>query len=421
MKQKNLILMVVAVGCGLVAAFLTSQMSAKPKGSDVVLVDVMVASKELAPGTRFTKDSLKDQVKRKKYKPDEVPGNAVTDEAELIDKQLTKTLRSDDYVSYGDLGTYTPLQLPAGKDLITVRLSTDRTTPFLKAGSRIDIIGTGVTRRQQVVGLMVLPNVLVMAEGVNITPPSGRAEGNMNIQLASLAVTTEEAMLIRMCETANLQLSCILRSPDDSGDRSANDKWSPDTVKDWLKQNSGGELSGVAPEAGGKPQEQGGPAKVKLPVPTEDLPAGTAITVELIEQKFKEVEWIGAAPENAVTNMKEHLGRFLIEKVAANQFVPKTYIGEKPKGPPAPAPQQAAKQPDKPKEKAKPKDTFDRSITTAQGTKWYRYEKQEDGQWKLLGEVKEDGTVVPVQGNTPPPPAADDKKKPAEPDSKKLT
>ena len=29
MKQKNVILMVVAVGCGLVAAFLTSQMSAK--------------------------------------------------------------------------------------------------------------------------------------------------------------------------------------------------------------------------------------------------------------------------------------------------------------------------------------------------------------------------------------------------------
>ena len=31
MKQKNLILMVVAVGCGLVAAFLTTQINAKPK------------------------------------------------------------------------------------------------------------------------------------------------------------------------------------------------------------------------------------------------------------------------------------------------------------------------------------------------------------------------------------------------------
>ena len=29
MKQKNIVLMVVAVGCGLVAAFLTSKMSAK--------------------------------------------------------------------------------------------------------------------------------------------------------------------------------------------------------------------------------------------------------------------------------------------------------------------------------------------------------------------------------------------------------
>src|SRR5204862_2588661 len=121
MKQKNLVLMVVAVGCGLVAAFLTSQMSAKPKGNDLQLVDVMVASKELPPGTRFTKDSLKDQVKRKKYKRDEIPDNAVTTEEDLVDKQLVKTLRVDDHIGHADLGTYKPLEPPAGKDLITIR------------------------------------------------------------------------------------------------------------------------------------------------------------------------------------------------------------------------------------------------------------------------------------------------------------
>ena len=48
MKQKNVILMVVAVGCGLVAAFLTTQINAKPK---VEQVEVVVALKDLPVGT----------------------------------------------------------------------------------------------------------------------------------------------------------------------------------------------------------------------------------------------------------------------------------------------------------------------------------------------------------------------------------
>ena len=55
MKQKNLILMVVAVGCGLVAAFLTTQINAKPK---VEKVEVLVAAKDLPVGTMFTKEDF---------------------------------------------------------------------------------------------------------------------------------------------------------------------------------------------------------------------------------------------------------------------------------------------------------------------------------------------------------------------------
>ena len=56
MKQKNMILIAVAVGCGLVAAFLTTQMSAKtPKDEGV---EIPVAAKELSVGTKLNKDSL---------------------------------------------------------------------------------------------------------------------------------------------------------------------------------------------------------------------------------------------------------------------------------------------------------------------------------------------------------------------------
>ena len=62
-------------------------------------------------------------MKRKKYKRDEVPENAVTTEEDLIDKQLTKTLRVDDHIGHSDLGTYKALEPPAGKDLISVRMA----------------------------------------------------------------------------------------------------------------------------------------------------------------------------------------------------------------------------------------------------------------------------------------------------------
>src|SRR5206468_11176458 len=60
MKQKNLILMVVAVGCGLVAAFLTSQMSAR--SSAVEQVEVIVAAKDLPVGTMLGKEDRKSVV-----------------------------------------------------------------------------------------------------------------------------------------------------------------------------------------------------------------------------------------------------------------------------------------------------------------------------------------------------------------------
>jgi Flp pilus assembly protein CpaB len=401
MKQKNLILMVVAVGCGLVAAFLTSQMSARPKAAEAPMVEVLVASKELPTGTKFTKDSLKDQVKRKKIPQDQVPEGAVTNELELIDRQLQKTLKLDEDLRGGDtIETKYSMVPPQGKDLITVRLPIDKVTPFIKPGTRIDLIGTGVTRKQQVVGMMVLPDVLVMAVDIE-TRSSGDSAGRLNIQLTTLALSTEEALLVRMCETANIQLSYILRTEGDSDKRNPLDGWSKDKVRKWVENMQGDNESATPKSDGGQDRQIPAAAgqKVLLPVPTEDLPAGTEITFDLIKTKFKDVEFVAPAPENAVVKMDEFLGKYLLEKVSANNFVPKSYIGNKPekKEGAKPAPKDDAKT-DEPK-----RDTFDRSITNGNATKVYRFEKQDDGSWKMLGEVKEDGSVVPVPGNVPPP------------------
>ena len=84
MRQKNLMLVAVAVGCGLVAAFLTSQMSAGP-APVVETVEIPVASKDLPVGTMLKRSDLKGLVTYKKFPKENLPAAFAATEDELSD------------------------------------------------------------------------------------------------------------------------------------------------------------------------------------------------------------------------------------------------------------------------------------------------------------------------------------------------
>src|SRR5262245_22064290 len=108
MKQKNLILMVVAFGCGLVAAFLTTQINARPR---VEHVEVIVAAKDLAVGTMMTRADLPKLITKKKIAKDALPSAFVMNEEELLDKRLTRSVMKDETFNPGILtkgGIITP-------------------------------------------------------------------------------------------------------------------------------------------------------------------------------------------------------------------------------------------------------------------------------------------------------------------------
>ena len=100
MKQKNLILMVVAVGCGLVAAFLTSQMSAKPgqgRAGRGPRGRQGPAGRHHAHQGRARRRC----VKYKKFAKDGLPAAVVATEDELVDKRLARTIRAERDVQPG--------------------------------------------------------------------------------------------------------------------------------------------------------------------------------------------------------------------------------------------------------------------------------------------------------------------------------
>lgn len=412
MKQRNLILMVVAVGCGLVAAFLTSQMTAKP-GQQNPQVEIVVAAKELPPGTKFTKDSLKDLLKKRKVNPNDIPQNALMNEEELIDKQLVKTLRADDFVSTGDLGQFAQILPPEGKDLVTIKLPVEKVTPFVKPTSRVDLLGVSLQGSQKVRGRVLIPNMLVMAVDTETLPAPGAAGGKQTIQNVTLAASTDEARLIRMAEAAQVMLSFVLHGENDPG-RSSKD-WSIEQVIQWLNDPAAGQ---VAEKTDGGQSDHprlerptptpAGPQAIKIWVPKDTIPAGTELTADLIDQRFAEFNWTPPVPENAVANIRDHIGKYIVQELYAGLPVPKNAIGNKPvrKAGPDEQPSPKLGGEKEPAEPAKKKPTYDQTFQSPNGFRTYRYEQQESGKWKLLGEVQPDGSVGPPQNAPVPAPAA---------------
>ena len=424
-KQKNLILMVVAVGCGLAAAFLTSRMSAKPATDQVPTKEILVAAKDLNPPTKFTKEALKDLVKRKVMKVTDVPDNVIETEEELIDMTLHSPVSANNFFQKSQVNKNEGLMPPIGKTgLMSIKLPLAQVTPFIKPTSRVNLLGTVTNRNNQRVGGRVLiPNMHVMAVDTNYVPAPGAPTGIAQVQNVTLAVSNEEATLIRMAETAGVTMSFVLIGNTEAI-ANVQDKWDINEVIGWINEavaGGGGSDEQKVPETAPTPVPA--PVFVKVPVATEDLPAGTELTDDVITGKFRMVDFV-EAPATAVIDLKASIGHFLAKEVAANQFLPKSAVSKAaPKKPEEPKPEvkPEIKPEAKPEVKPAPKEvkkkgTLDKSITGPSGTKTFRYEQQDDKSWKLLGEVGQDGSVTPVNGVAPAAPAdekKDDEKAPA--------
>src|SRR5262249_32996359 len=133
-----MILMVVAVGCGLVAAFLTTQINAKPK---IETVEVLVALKELPTRTMITKDNLPKVAVKKKVPKEGQPQQFVVDENELVDKRLARAIRQDEVFNPADLKKGSVVVFVEGKDIYSLPMSASHAAAgAVGPGSKVDII-----------------------------------------------------------------------------------------------------------------------------------------------------------------------------------------------------------------------------------------------------------------------------------------
>ncbi|QDU18571.1 Flp pilus assembly protein CpaB [Urbifossiella limnaea] len=401
MKQKNLILMVVAVGCGLVAAFLTSQMNAKPQ---VETVDVVVAATDIPVGVGIGKEDLQKYFKTKKVSKDAVPTDIIESPEEAVERRLSRPIRAEETISRKDL-MKGGIRLPPGKQLLTLQLDTARAAAGLaQPGAKVDVLAF-VSLNNKLTAMPILTNMLILAvNGQTTIDPNTQATA---VNTVSFAADRKQGLVLELAKGRGCQMSLLLRNPDEVTD---NDKsFNIDEVITLLqddKNPAGVALAGEggrktdavsltkpetpaptpAPEVAPTPTPK--PETVRVPYALVDIKGGTELTADLIadETVFGTRELPKDVAGDAVTDLSTVAGKTLRSGLGKGQWVTPGLVGDPlPKLDPPPPPVTKAPEPVRP--------TRDVTVHTGTGSKTFRYEEWAPGRWRLVGEVRGQATA----------------------------
>lgn len=406
MKQRNIVLMVVAVGCGLVAAFLTSQMSAKP--TVIEKVDVIVAAKDLSVGKTLTKDELKTHLKRKSIAKEIVPPDVIETEEEFLEKRLSRNIRADEMISKKDLTKGGVVSIPAGKSMVSLPINLSNAVHgFVLPGSKVDVLAS-VRLSNNVRVLPILVNMLVLAVDANPQAPAN-SPTVASLSTVSFAVDRDEALLIQLARARHCEMTLLLRNQQDK-DGLYDKGYKIEEVIKLLQKGEIKDPGADEPAEGNEPKKANpmpmmptepapSPAPkieiVKIPAAKEDIAAGTLITNDLIAEKFHLVELPKDLAADAVADLAPLVDdkQVLRTGLGKGQWLTKSLFGRaEPKPSPRdeftiPKPGPKEEKPAEVKPKPEAKKTFDVAIHSATGTKYYRYEESANGERKLIGQV----------------------------------
>jgi Flp pilus assembly protein CpaB len=237
MKPKTIILLVVAVGCGLGASIMTSRLLAdRRKSEEPEATTTIVVAKIRVTGWTAIKDPEKD------FEVREVPEafahkRGMTTLAELKDQKLNKTIPDGHVLLRDDLLTKEQAsiieQLLPGQRAVAVRVNAESVAGgFVLPAARVDVMCTMTGNESS--AKLILQNMLVMAvDDIETRNPDKKSIVPATV---TLAATPEEAG--RLALAAKLgELRLLPRSPVDSS-RIAQFEVKPEDLKRQPRDNS---------------------------------------------------------------------------------------------------------------------------------------------------------------------------------------
>jgi pilus assembly protein CpaB len=295
MKSKSLILMLVAMGCGLVAAYTTAKLTAR---SNDETEKVLVAHSEIKIGT-VIKEPEKLFVEID-YKKGTAP-NAVYDLEKIKDKVVTRTIRPGQFLVPDDLSSNFGITPPKGTKAMAIKVTPDSAVGgFIMPGSRVDVIATIAEQNSKPEVVTVLQNQEVLAvDRISVRPDGQAAVETLNT--VTLAVTPQNAMRLELAlKQAGGVVRLLLRDQNDTVINRLN------TVKN-LADNSHDFGSDGAPQ-------------VKALAAREDLKPGTKIDDP---ERFFTPVTVGTVPDRGYleADLKKLQGQVLRVALFKDGFV----------------------------------------------------------------------------------------------------
>lgn len=275
MKPKTMILIAAAVGCGLIASYMTSRLladRAKDQPVEEEKVAVLVAINKVPMGT-FIKEPEK-YFKKKEFTKSQAPAKALSEFDQVKEKRLNKPLGTDQFVTTEDLldgknGDFSAL-LPAGMRAMTLRANLETTGGFVLPNTRVDLIVT-VRNGNESWSRIIMQNMLVLA----VDTQQVRDEKNAIVPtVVTLAATPDESEKLAMASSMG-EIRFVLR-PFGEDKAIATRGARPSDLARTNSQTSSGVKEGDEPDgtlppsvASKFPSGVGKPAQPATPEPTQ--------------------------------------------------------------------------------------------------------------------------------------------------------
>ena len=308
MKQKNMILLALAIGCGLVAAFLTAKLGAGNKGE---MVPILVAAKNLDQGTKIEKPE--ELFVRKPFPKESLPPEYLDDITQLKGKTLQRSIRAGTHCTMADVTPRNGIDLPidpaTGVMYNAMALKVNPETVvggLVLPGTRVDVVSVERKANGQTVSTMILQNVLVVSVNEATARPDD-ANYVKNAQTVTLAVKQQEGMILALAQERG-HVSLMLRDPKNT------------KVNKGIRAVAGYEQRDNDATNEGTTQE-----KARVALAKQTIPAGTKIDDPT--DYFEEAEWPSTlVPDNYVKSLDDLKGKVVTRDVLKNTPIVKEAI-----------------------------------------------------------------------------------------------
>ena len=217
MKSKTVILMVVAIACGLAASYMTSRVIAERDAKpDVEKVSVLVAKRNIGMGTLI--NDPEKFFEEKQFVRGEEPKKAIRNYDELKNQRLNKPLSAEQFVTADDLWDKEKDGLAGRmrKGYRAVGLNVNAQTAsggFVLPNSHVDIVSVITDQKtNKTSSKIILQNILVLAVDQLSSRPDDKSAVVANT--VTVEVTPEQAQRLALAQRLGT-ISLILRAFDD--------------------------------------------------------------------------------------------------------------------------------------------------------------------------------------------------------------